>query len=352
LYSKTKETHKATITAMGDILLHGRVYGGLGKKDNFDFVNQLSKISHLVGKTNITVANLESIIAGTEFGLSGFPKFNAPAEIGYALKELGVDIVTIANNHVLDYGEKGLIKSIKNLKKIGLIYDGAYESKEDNDKLRVFNINGLKIAFISYTNGTNGNKLPEDKVYMVNSFKNTPVIKVSKLLRSIRKENIVDVIILNLHFGSEYHLLPSDKQKRIVRTLSEAGANIILGHHPHVLQPPEWIENSHGSKTFVAYSLGNFFSGQNGLYRQIGATLNLTIKKPDPQYQNIIIENPKYNLTFTNREERLKYSIDTLQNWVNLNEFIETKEGKFKSKEIYENIKNRMRLNIKDIEIE
>src|SRR5690625_1860642 len=204
---------------MGDILLHGRVYGGLGKKDNFDFVNQLSKISHLVGKTNITVANLESIIAGTEFGLSGFPKFNAPVEIGYALKNMGVDLVTIANNHVLDYGEKGLLQSINNLEKIGLIYEGAYKSLEDSETLRNFKINGLKICFISYTSSTNGINLPNDKMYLVNILDKTSLLAVSKFLRLIKRENIADIIVLNLHFGSEYHLYPSQEQRAIVRTL-------------------------------------------------------------------------------------------------------------------------------------
>src|SRR5699024_7032718 len=127
-----------------------------------------------------TVANLESIIAGNEIGLSSFPKFNSPVEIGYTLKEMGVNIVTIANNHVLDKGEKGLLKSIENLENIGLEYDGAYKSFEDRNRLRIIEKNGLRICFISYTKGTNGIKIPDGKPYLVNSLKTTKTLSIAK----------------------------------------------------------------------------------------------------------------------------------------------------------------------------
>src|SRR5690625_3670846 len=130
-----KKLDRISITAVGDILLHGRVYGGLKKKSGYNFVEQFSNVNPLLGNTDLTVANLESIIAGQSIGLSSFPKFNAPVEIGYALKDMGVDMVTIANNHALDRGEEGLIESIKNIKEIGLEYDGAYLSEEDSKRL-------------------------------------------------------------------------------------------------------------------------------------------------------------------------------------------------------------------------
>lgn len=346
-----KESNSFTLTAVGDILLHARVYGGLKKKSGYDFTNQLKNVSSLLGKTDLTTGNLESIIAGNEIGISSFPKFNAPTEAGYALKELGFDLVTIANNHVLDKGAEGLLKSIQNLQKIGLEYDGAYESSEDQERLRIIKMNGLKVCFLSYTKGTNGIKIPKDKPYLVNSLRNKSVLKITKEMRKIKNEKLADVIIVSMHFGEEYHLNPSAKQKEIASSLSDAGADVIIGHHPHVLQPPEWIENSRGTKTFVAYSLGNFFSGQNGLYRQIGATLSLEISKPDKKYKGLVVKNPKYNLTFVEREERLRYGINIFSDYINSNEYIEMEEGKFNSKEVYESVKNRMRTNIHDLEI-
>ena len=178
------------------------------------------------------------------------------------------------------------------------------------------------------------------------------LVNIRRQMREIKRKELADVIIINMHFGKEYNLYPSSAQRELVAELSDAGADVILGHHPHVLQPPEWIENSHGMKTFVAYSLGNFFSGQDGLYRQIGASLSLEITKPDDNYKGIIIRNPKYELTYVNREKRLRYDMYLFREWIKENEHIETINGKFLSSKVYEDIKNRMRTEIKDLEIE
>ena len=348
---ENNEQNSVTLTAVGDVLLHGRVYGGLKKKKNFTLKEQLSGVKNLLGNTDLTVANLETPIAGVELGLSGFPKFNAPSEIASVLKDLGVDLVTLANNHILDQGEKGLLKTIENIENAGLVYDGAYKSIEDSETLRIFHVNGLKVCFLSFTCKINGYKVPSEKTYLVNFMKGTNLIKICRFLRRIKRENIADIIIVNFHFGEEYHLYPTNEQKEIAASLSDAGADVIIGHHPHVLQPPEWIENSLGNKTFVAYSLGNFFSGQNGLYRQIGAVLRLKITKPDLNYNKVLIENPRYDLTFVNREERLRYDIYTFRNWMENNEYIETKEGKYKSAEVYQKVINRLRENMKELEI-
>ncbi|UJL48327.1 CapA family protein [Virgibacillus sp. NKC19-16] len=340
-----------TLTAVGDILLHGRVYGGTNKKKGYNFLNQFKNVSGLLGNSDLTVANLETIIAGKELGLSSFPKFNAPEDIGYALKEMGVDLVSIANNHVLDRGEEGLLRSIENLEKIGLEYDGAYKSEDDKDRLRIFEKNGLKVCFISYTRGTNGIKIPSDKLYLVNSLKKTSVLNISKEIRKIKSDNLADVVIVNMHFGEEYHLSPSSEQREIAASIADAGADVIIGHHSHVLQPPEWLETSYGTKSLVAYSLGNFISGQNGLHRQIGGALHLKISKPDPDYKGIVVSNPKYDLTFVEREERLRYGIHLFRDWVKDNEYIITDHGKFPAKEVYTEVQNRLRKEINDLEI-
>lgn len=346
-----KRENSATITAFGDILLHGRVYGGTKKTSNFKFNKQLSNVEDLLGKTDLTIGNLETVLAGKEYGLSSFPKFNGPAEIAYTLKDFGVDIVTIANNHVLDMGEKGLNKSIQNIKKAGLIYDGAYVSKEDSETLRVFDINGLRVCFISYTQSTNGIKLPENKPYLVNTFRNTSLLRLTRIMRKLKTDNIVDVLILNIHFGSEYHLEPSSRQREMSRSLADAGADVIIGHHPHVLQPPEWIETSKGTHTFVAYSLGNFFSGQDGLHRQIGAVLSFKVRKPDMKYKRIVVEDVKYDLTFVNREKRLRYDIYKLRDWIKNNKYIETMDNKYDANDIYEQVATRIMSSAKEVKV-
>lgn len=339
------------LSAVGDILLHGRVYGGLKKTSDYTLKAQLKNANKLFDRSDITVANLESIIAGTEIGLSAYPKFNAPVEIGYILKEMGVDLVSIANNHILDRGEEGLLKSIENLEKIGLEYDGGFKSFKDRNRLRIITRNGLRICFVSYTRGTNFIKIPEDKPYLVNSLKKISSLKIQTTLRKIKSNNLADVIVVNLHFGEEYHLYPSSAQRELAASLADAGADVILGHHPHVLQPPEWIENSRGMKTFVAYSLGNFFSGQNGLHRQIGAALSLEITKPDEKYSGIVIENPKYDLTFVKREGKSRYDLYLFNEWIKDNRYIETAEGCFLSERVYEDVKQRMCKEIKELKI-
>lgn len=346
------ENRSVTLSAVGDVLLHGRVYGGLKKTIGYTLKEQLQNASNLLGQADITVANLESIIAGSEIGLSAYPKFNAPVEIGHVLKEMGVDIVSIANNHVLDRGEEGVLKSIGNLENLGIEYDGGFKSFEDRDRLRIYFKNGLRICFVSYTRGTNFIKIPEGKPYLVNSLRKISSLKIQTKLRKIKRDKLADVIIVNLHFGEEYHLYPSSEQRELAASLADAGADVILGHHPHVLQPPEWIENSRGMKTFAAYSLGNFFTGQNGLHRQIGAALSLEITKPDENYNGIVIKNPRYDLTFVNREKRLRYDLYLFNEWIKDNEYIETADRRFLSKEVYEDVKQRMRKEIKNLEIQ
>lgn len=349
---RSQEKKSFSITAIGDVLLHGRVYGGLKKRKDFTLNEQLSGVKGLLGGTDLTVANLETPITG-EGKLSGFPTFNAPIEIGYVLKDLGVDLVTLANNHVLDQGEKGLRRTIKNLKKIGLLYDGAFESVEDSETLRVFTKNGIRVCFLSFTNSINGYGTRKYKSYLVNNLKTSSVLRLSKLIRKLKRDNITDAIIINLHFGSEYHLDPTNRQREIVTSLSDAGANVIIGHHPHVLQPPEWIENSLGTKTFVAYSLGNFFSGQNGLHRQIGGALSFKLTKDMDNEQNgINIEDVNYNLTFVNRTKRLRYDAYILKDWVAKNPIIRARNMNFSSEDVYQNVLERMRKNIYNLHVE
>ncbi|MYL56462.1 CapA family protein [Virgibacillus halodenitrificans] len=345
------EENRVTLSAVGDILPHGRVYGGTKKKSNYNFHERFQRVRHLLGRTDINVANLESIIAGKDIGLSSFPKFNSPVEIGYVLKELGIDIVNIANNHILDRGEQGLLKSIENIEKIGLEYVGGYKSFEDQDRLRIIKKNGLRVCFVSYTRGTNFIKVPEDKPYLVNSLREISLLKICSTLRRIKRNKLADVIVANMHFGEEYHLIPSTTQREISASLSDAGADLIIGHHPHVLQPPEWIENSRGTKTFVAYSLGNFFSGQNGLHRQIGAVLTVGITKPSKDHKAIEIKNPKMDLTFVSKEENKNYNINVFSDWIKTNHYIETADAKFESEKVYLDTINRMRSKIKDLDI-
>lgn len=332
-----------TLAATGDVLLHARLYKTAKKKYGYDFNPKIEEIKHLFKLGDLRIVNLESIIAGKEIGLSSFPRFNSPVEIGHLLKDLGVDIVNIANNHVLDRGEEGLLMSIDNLERIGLPYVGAYKSNKDREKLRILHKNGLRICFLSYTRSTGVEKVPEDKPYLVDTYHPMRLKPIKDKIKSIRNKNLADVIVVSLHFGKEYHLQPTSEQKEVSRDLSDAGADVIIGHHPHVLQPVEYILNSRGKETFAAYSLGNFFTGQEGLYRQIGGYLTVDIEKPDSNSTMLKIDNPKIKLTFVDSTDKRDFKMYLFEDIVKNNEYIKTDKGIFNPKDVYKELTNRMK---------
>jgi len=331
-----KNNGKVTIGATGDILLHKRVYNKALKEDGkgFAFDNMLSEARKLFKEEHLVIVNQESIIAGEELGLSDFPNFNSPVEIGYQLKELNVDIVNIANNHTLDHGEKGILKSIENWEKIGLPYVGAYKSIEDQETLRIIHKNGLRICFLSYTKGTSGKKIPKGKEYLLNRYDKTrfaghrDVAGLRRLINQIRQRDLADVVVVSIHFGKEYQMLPTSYQKETASNISDAGADIIIGHHPHVLQPPTFLTNSKGQKTFTAYSLGNFFTGQKGIYRQIGGYMTIDVEKTLDRGL-LEINNPTMKLTFVDISEKHGYKLRLLKDVVQNEKTIKTDVGEF-----------------------
>lgn len=348
----TDKIGKFTLGATGDILLHKRVYNKAKKDDGngYDFTEMLAEAKKLFKKEHLIIVNQESIIAGEEIGLSDFPHFNSPVEIGYTLKDLNVDIVNIANNHILDRGEEGVLKSIENWEKIGLPYVGAYKSKEDQHTLRIFNKNGLKVCFLSYTKSVGGkSKRPKGKEYLANLYKDMGVKWVRRLIDKIRRNNLADIVVVSMHFGSEYQMLPTSYQLETSSNLSDAGADIIIGHHPHVLQPPAYLVNSKGHETFVAYSLGNFFSGQKGIYRQIGAYMTIDVEK-DLSNKNSFVKfsKPTMKLTFVDTSN---YKLHLLEDIVKQYDKIETAHGTFESEQVYERMKNHLSKFIPDIHI-
>lgn len=352
MQDKAIESKKITLAATGDILLHDRLYKKAQKRDGkgYDFSNLLSEVKPLFETGDLKIVNQESIIGGEELGLSNFPHFNSPVEIGYTLKDFGVDIVNIANNHTLDKGEEGILKSIENWEKIGLPYVGAYKSEDDQKTLRIFNKNGLRVCFISYTKRMGGMTIPRNKEYLLNTFEQANVVHAGKFLRKIKSMDVADVIVLSIHYGKEYQMLPTADQREISASLSDAGADVILGHHPHVLQPPEILVNSRGLETFVIYSLGNFFSGQKGIYRQIGGYLTIDIEKNSPE-EKVKISNPTFKLTYVDSTEKKNYKIYLLEDIVNNQEVIKTHMGDFNSQQVYDRMINHMRKWITDLKI-
>ncbi|RUL50917.1 CapA family protein [Lysinibacillus antri] len=272
---KEPETYTASISAIGDILLHSSVYKDASIGNNqYDFTKMFVHVAPYLSQSDITMANSESIIGGQELGLSSYPQFNSPYEIGDALKESGIDVVNMANNHTLDLGEKAILNATSYWNKLDITYVGASSTVEEANRIKTLTVNHITFSFLGYTYGTNGLKPPVGKEYLVN-YLNEETLKTDIL----RAKEISDIVVVNLHIGNEYERMYNDYQEEVAQIAADAGAHIVFAHHPHVLQPAKWYEGINGNKTFVIHSLGNFLSAQDRLYRQIGALVELEVTK-------------------------------------------------------------------------
>ena len=311
--TKTLPPTQATLVGIGDILIHGIVYKDVKAGNSYNFKPLLADVKSYIEDADISFANQETMIGGNEIGLSTYPTFNSPTEIGDALKDVGIDIVSMANNHTLDRGEKAIKNAIQHWNKIGMLYTGSFLNEEDQQTIRTINANGITFSFLAYTYGTNGIPIPEGKDFLVN------LIDIEAMKNDITKaKSISDAVVVSVHFGNEYQRQPNENQKQIVKELANAGANIILGHHPHVLQPAEWVEREDGQKTFVIYSLGNFLSGQKGIYKDVGGILKLDVQKTiNGSGVDIEIKNPSFLPTIVRKTAVSKYTVVPLKNVYN-----------------------------------
>lgn len=303
-------TRTASLSAVGDILIHSRVYNAGKTSDGYDFGPMLKKVKPYLEQSDITVANSESIIGGSGIGLSSYPSFNSPFEVGDALKDVGVDVVAMANNHTLDRGIPAIENAINYWDQIEMERTGSYLSEEERNQITLMTVNDIIFSFLSYTYGTNGIPTPAGKEYLVNRI-DKDLIKAD--LQRANEQS--EVVVLNLHFGDEYQPLPNESQIDLAHFAAENGADIILGHHPHVLQPPAWIETADGRQVFVIYSLGNFWSGQKEIPSQIGTIFTIDVeKKVGPDSTEIRIQNPSFTNTFVKNKNHSWYEIDLLKN--------------------------------------
>lgn len=294
-----------TLGAIGDILIHDWVYQDAKTETGYDFNPMFQHISSILHEPDILLANQETILGGEEFGISSYPLFNSPQEVGDALIQAGVDIVSTANNHSLDKGEKGLKASIDYMDKIGLPHVGTYRSPEEQKSLVILNKNGIKVAYLSYTYGTNGIPIPRGKDHLVN------LIDQEKMKDEIhRAKKAADVVVMSLHWGNEYQRFPTAEQKELGQFLINEGIDILFGHHPHVLQPMEWLKADDGRDAIVVYSLGNFLSGQNWDYKDIGgmATIKIT-KSVNENGVSIKLYEPDFFPTYVSKQKLRNYRI-------------------------------------------
>ena len=281
--------------AAGDNIIHENVYTDARNRakdgQDYDFIDMYTDIADFVKSADLAFVNQETPLGGDELGISGYPNFNGPQAAGKALVDLGFDIVNIATNHMLDKKEAGLKGHIDfwNSQPVTLL--GGYYDKDDYENIRVVEKNGIKIAFLTYTYGLNGMTLPaSSKLYI-------PLIDSAEITRMIGKaKNLADMVFVVMHWGTDGSTVVTDEQKSLAKTISEAGADAIIGMHSHTLQPVEWHANPDGSRTLVIYSLGNLISTQYENYTMVGGIMSFDVVK---DASGCRIENPVMNPVIT-----------------------------------------------------
>ena len=270
-----------TFTALGDTLCHNTQYWDAYNKQTgiYDFSYVYDDIRSYTEASDITISSLETTFAGEDRGYSNYPTFNTPDSLATALKGIGIDIISTAGNHALDYGYSGLCRSIDVLNNAGLSHLGTYKSAEEQEQILIKDVKGVKIAFIYYTYGTNGIPVPSGKEYCVN------LIDKELIKKQIAqaKEAIVDMIVACMHWGTEYRTTANSEQKELADFLFKNGVDVIIGNHPHVLEPMEkrtvTLDDGTIKDCFVVYALGNFTADQREEITRDSAILNLTITK-------------------------------------------------------------------------
>jgi poly-gamma-glutamate synthesis protein (capsule biosynthesis protein) len=280
--TETKKTNTTiTLTAIGDVMCHNTQYQDAydSTTGTYDFSYVFEDVKYYIQTADIAIGNLETTFAGKSVGYSGYPTFNTPEVMAQNLKDIGIDVLTTANNHSLDKGYAGIESTIKYLDEADISHTGTFTSEEAQNTILVKNVKGIKIAFLSFTYGTNGIAIPSGKEYCINLIDKDFILEQINLA----KEENPDVICVSMHWGVEYQTTPNSTQKDLADFLFENGADIILGSHPHVLQPMEkrtiTLEDGTTKDGFIIYSFGNFISGQTKANTKDSIILNLKITK-------------------------------------------------------------------------
>lgn len=312
--------HSTSISLImaGDNLINDKLYN-VAKKDDgsYDFKSMYSYIKDIVKNYDLAYYNQETILGGSEIGVSSYPAFNSPYEVGDATIDTGFNLVSLATNHTLDRGEKAIINSLNYWNnKSNVLTSGSYLSNNDRNKVNIKEVNNITYTMLNYTYGTNGIKVPEGKEYLVNIWpctgnnpdNDTKYQEYKEVVKKdiLRVRDKVDLLIVAMHFGVEYTHVPTNYQIDMAEFLSSLGVDIIIGTHPHVIMPITYIND-----TLVIYSLGNFLSAQdtnNDYNTTVGLLSSIKITKNIDKDNNSSIKLSDLNneLIYTTNKDGYK----------------------------------------------
>ncbi|MBQ8249645.1 MAG: CapA family protein [Clostridia bacterium] len=288
------ETVRISFLAAGDNVIHPCIYMDAERRATaetraYDFKPMYADVIDYIASFDLAFINQETLMCGEGFELSGYPHFNSPQDLGRDLLDIGFDIVSIANNHMCDKGAKGLSATIdfwESEEMSDILMIGGYRDREDYDNIRMIERDGVKIAFLAYTYDTNGLRLPVSSELVVPYINDNDIIRQCELAK-----NAADLVFVSIHWGEENISTPTAEQKRVAKLLADNGADVIIGHHPHVLQPIEWIETDHG-ETLCIYSLGNLLSAMQYWQNMVGGFLTFDIVAMSDG--ELTIESPEF----------------------------------------------------------
>lgn len=252
------EEKRVSFIGTGDNLIHNVIFEEAQLEEGmFDFKPMFENVADEIEVADLAFINQETLIGGDDFGFSGYPAFNTPSNMADDLNELGFDLVNGASNHSLDKGRQGVVNTLEIWnKQKNMVFTGVFDSQEERDAIPIIEREGVNFSFLAYTYSTNG--IEPDVTYRLNYFDEALIIQDIE-----RAKEVSDFVIVSAHWGDEHMLEPNEFQKKYAQLFADLEVDAVIGTHPHVIQPVEWVEGKNGNQTLVVYSLGNFLSAMS-----------------------------------------------------------------------------------------
>ena len=256
----------------------------------YDFYQIYKKVAERIAKADIAYLNQETLTGGTSGKIIGYPCFNSPMAVANTMMDLGFDVINVAHNHMLDSGNTKYLEHCSNtFKELGAEVIGYYPTKDSINSIPVVENNGIKIAFLAYTYDTNGIRISNKSDFEIPYFSESLITQQVAIAKEIS-----DFVIVSCHWGYENTFSANSDQKRYAALMNELGVDLILGMHPHVIQPMQWMIHENGNKSLVVYSLGNFVSGMVSGSNMLAGMLSIEIVK-DPETNEVYIDSPTFS---------------------------------------------------------
>ena len=295
----TKVNASASVVAVGDNLIHPVVYNDAKVGSNkYDFKPMYKHVKSNIQQADFAYVNQESPIGGDDKPYSGFKQFNTPSDVTKAIVDSGFNIINGANNHSLDQGDSGVTNHINAWKpyRHDVLFSGVFKSQKESEAVHTITRNGITVSLLCYTYGTNGqiSQYP----YTVKTFDEATI---KKDVRKAKEHS--DAVIVSAHWGNENHTMPNEKQQKYAQLFADEGVDVVLGMHPHVIQPVKWVKGKNQHQTLVAYSLGNFLNGQytSTEWNQLLGRLNFNLEKTS---KGVTVNNVKWRSMVNHYEQR------------------------------------------------